>query len=217
MVLVAIVADIRLYREGLEQALERVGRIRVVASAASVADAERCLPDAGADVILLDLATPHALESVRDLASAAGGKVVALGVSDVEEGVLACAEAGVSGYVVRDASLDQLIECLEAVGRGELSCSPLVAGALLRRVGTLAAGRAPVPPEVPLTSRECQVVALIDQGLSNKQIASQLTIEVATVKNHIHNALEKLGAKRRSEAAAMLRRSRGPRRPSALV
>jgi DNA-binding CsgD family transcriptional regulator len=66
-------------------------------------------------------------------------------------------------------------------------------------VGTLAAGRPPVPQQVPLTSREREVVALIDQGFSNKQIASQLTIEVATVKNHIHNALEKPGAKRRSE------------------
>jgi DNA-binding NarL/FixJ family response regulator len=84
-------------------------------------------------------------------------------------------------------------------------------------VGTLAAGRPPVPQQVPLTSREREVVALIDQGFSNKQIASQLTIEVATVKNHIHNALEKPGAKRRSEAAAMFRRSPGPRRPSALV
>lgn len=101
-------------------------------------------------------------------------------------------------------------------GRGSQKVAS-VAGALLRRVGTLAAGRPPVPQQVPLTSREREVVALIDQGFSNKQIASQLTIEVATVKNHIHNALEKPGAKRRSEAAAMFRRSPGPRRPSALV
>jgi DNA-binding NarL/FixJ family response regulator len=216
MVRVAIVADIRLYREGLEQALERDGRIMVVASAASVAEAPHCLADAGADVILLDLATPHALENVRTLASLVGGKVVALGVSEVEEGVIACAEAGVSGYIVRDASLDQLIACLEAVARGELSCSPLVAGALLRRVGALAAGRAPIAAQAPLTSREREVVALIDQGLSNKEIARQLTIEVATVKNHIHNALEKLGAKRRSEAAAMLRHPSASRRSSPL-
>lgn len=204
MVRVAIVADIRLYREGLEQALERDGRIRVVASASSVGEARRSLSGSHAEVILLDLATAGALESVRDLALASGAKVVALGVLEAEDGIIACAEAGVSGYVVRDASLGQLIQCLEAVGRGELACSPLVAGALLRRVGALAADRPHIPAQ-PLTSREREVVALVDQGLSNKEIARQLTIEVATVKNHVHNALEKLGARRRSEAAAMLR------------
>jgi len=89
--------------------------------------------------------------------------------------------------------------------RGEAVCSPRVAGALLRRIAALATdGRSDRVP-AHLTKREREIMGLIDEGLSNKEIAKRLRIEVATVKNHVHNILEKLQVHRRGEAAARVR------------
>jgi DNA-binding NarL/FixJ family response regulator len=107
--------------------------------------------------------------------------------------------------VSREGSLEDLISALDSVSRGELLCPPRIAAGLRRRVAALAAARAPVGPRGHLTRREAEVAGLIDAGLSNKQIAQRLCIEVPTVKNHVHNILEKLQVHRRGEAAAMLR------------
>ena len=96
--------------------------------------------------------------------------------------------------------------------RGEAACSPRVAAALLRRVADRGARARRLDGEfAPLTSRERQIVALIDEGLSNKEIAARLCIELSTVKNHVHNLLEKLGARGRGEAAARVRMARDAR------
>jgi DNA-binding NarL/FixJ family response regulator len=142
--------------------------------------------------------------------------VVALGLLDSEAEVLAAAESGASGFVLRDACLDELIDCLETVARGDLRCSPSIAGALLRRLGTLASERPRSDPVRDITWREREVLGLVEQGLSNKDIAGRLSIEVTTVKNHIHNILEKLGVRRRSDAAATLRQMPAARRAGAL-
>ena len=131
--------------------------------------------------------------------------MVALGVADADDHVLGCAEAGVAGYVPRDASLDDLVAVIESAFRGEAICSPRIAGSLLRRIATLAAGQNGTMPLAHLTGREREIVRLIDRGLSNKEIARDLGIEVATVKNHVHNILEKLQVRRRGEAAARMR------------
>jgi DNA-binding NarL/FixJ family response regulator len=94
---------------------------------------------------------------------------------------------------------------VENVSRGEPCCDPWMTAALFRRLHSLAAGKLPESLEEPLTPREREIVALIDEGLSNKQIAQLLCIEPATVKNHVHNVLEKLHVARRGEAAAMVR------------
>jgi DNA-binding NarL/FixJ family response regulator len=129
---------------------------------------------------------------------------VTLGVDDGDDDVLAWAEAGVSGYVARDASFEDLVETVRAVARGELRCSPRLAATLLRRVTALA-GDAP-HSATRLTQREREISSLLEAGLSNKEIAGRLYIELPTVKNHVHNILRKVGASRRGEAAALLRR-----------
>jgi two-component system nitrate/nitrite response regulator NarL len=115
--------------------------------------------------------------------------------------------------------LRDAVVVVEAVIRDETICTPRVAATLLRHVATLAADRgldaSTGRPESSLTRRELEVVRLIDRGMSNKQIAVALQIEVATVKNHVHNLLEKLAVQRRGEAAACLRRrSQEPSVPS---
>jgi two-component system, NarL family, nitrate/nitrite response regulator NarL len=206
MIRVAIVADTRLYREGLAQVLNRDSRLSVVATAARQEDALAALPQLEADVILVDMAMPDGRSVVRVILERAPlGRVIALGVVEDDDDVLGCVEAGVAGYVPREASIDDLVTVIESVARGEAICSPRVAGSLLRRVAALAAGRGGELPRAHLTTREREIIRLIDQGLSNKEIASDLGIEVATVKNHVHNILEKLQVHRRGEAAARVR------------
>jgi DNA-binding NarL/FixJ family response regulator len=164
-------------------------------------------------VVLLDAASHGALEGACAIrASSPDAAVVALGVANAEGDVIACAEAGVAGYVVREGSVEDLIATVESAARGELRCSPRMAGALVRRLARLAAGQ-PIPDGARLTRRELEIVRMIDDGLSNKEIAVRLSIEVATVKNHVHHLLEKLGVRRRGEAAAKLRMRRRPRDP----
>jgi DNA-binding NarL/FixJ family response regulator len=198
-----IVSDIRLYREGLADTLAQTGKFDV---RGALSDIGECLRQTTTPhVILLDMSVPDALSGVRLLKRDPPVPIVALGLRDSEQEVLNAVEAGVSGFVLRDATLEELICCLETVTRGELTCSPRMAGALLRRVTALATGRPSTGKVKDITPRERDIMALVDQGLSNKEIATRLSIEVTTVKHHIHNVLERLGVRRRADAAAMLR------------
>ncbi len=206
MIRVAIVADTRLYREGLAQVLSRDSRICVAATVARRDEALASLPDLQADVVLVDMAMPESLGALRAIVERVpDGRVIAIGVLEDDDEVLSCAEVGAAGYVPREASLDDLVTVIESVARGEAICSPRVTASLLRRVAALAAGNGGGLPRAQLTSREREIVGLIDRGLSNKEIARDLGIEVATVKNHVHNILEKLQVHRRGEAAARVR------------
>jgi DNA-binding NarL/FixJ family response regulator len=149
---------------------------------------------------------PASANAVRVLAAAAPElKVVALGVPEVQREVMALAEAGASGYVALDASIEDLAAVVESVSRGETLCSPVIAATLFRRVAVLARERQLEPIAEKLTARELDVLRLIEAGLANKEIATALSIELPTVKNHVHNLLTKLKATRRGQAAAMLR------------
>lgn len=217
---VLIISDVRLYREGLAYVLGRENTVEVVGAFETLDQSLQQRTDARQpDVVLLDTANADVLQDIREVTGVyPGAKMVALGVKRVDSDVIACAEAGVSGYVFRDATIEELLETVESSARGELRCSPTMAAVLLRRVANLArsavgtptsiAPGAPGPIRVStVTRREREILELIDRGYSNKQIGAQLFIEVATVKNHIHNILEKLGVRTRAEAAAMMRRA----------
>ncbi len=208
MISVLIASDIRLYREGLAEVLRRDGRVEVLGTAADLEETVRFQVRRAPDVILVDTGLPGATLMVRRLGeSYPGSKTVALGVSERRADVLVYAEAGIAGYVCRESSVEDLVTAVERAVAGKLVCSPKIAAALLQRVATLANGDAPAAADVHLTPRERDVLRLIDRGLSNKEIASGLHIEVTTVKNHVHNILEKLGAPRRAAAAAIARRA----------
>ena len=203
---VFIVAEVRLYRDGLAQVLEHEEGM-------SVAGAMACAPDVvgrvraeAPDVVLLDMEAPDALGLVRSLTGdAAGTRVIALAVPDRDHYLLSCVEAGAAGYVTRDQSVEDVAATIRSVARGEANVSPRMVARLLQHVSALAAGVAPAEPTSRLTAREREIVQLIDHGMSNKQIARELGIELATVKNHVHNVLEKLHVNRRSEAVARMR------------
>ena len=201
---VLIVSDTRLYRDGLVELLQRAETFEIVETAADEQEAVTMLGAVHPDVVLLDLGMPEAVAVAHAMRTAAPeAKIVAIAVPEVEDCVVACAEAGVIGYVPRDGSLADVHAAVEAAVRGEPCCPPRLIGILLRFVTELGQGR-PEPLDV-LTRRELQVVELLDEGLSNKEIAECLSIEVATVKNHVHNILEKLHLARRSEVRSQIR------------
>jgi two-component system, NarL family, nitrate/nitrite response regulator NarL len=202
---VAIVADVRLYREGLAELIGHGDDIEVVAQVRS-RDASTIAFDPGSerlpDVVLWDVAGQGGIEGLDAFVAAARDvRVLVLAVDELEAEVVQLAEAGMAGYVTRDADVPELVAAIRNVAAGEFPCSPRVAGTLLRRVGTLAR-RERVSASAALTPRELEVVRLAGRGLTNKEIAAELTVELSTVKNHLHNALEKLGVHRRTEAVA---------------
>ncbi len=206
MVRVFIVDAILLYREGLARLLQKEANIFVAGTAASLAEARDAIGASQPEVLLIRFLRPDQITAVRPITEAvAPVKVIALGVPETEEDVITCAEAGMAGYVPRDGTLDDLVTIIHAVARGEMPCSPHIAASLFRKVAALVADRHNQMTSVRLTPREREIVHLIDEGLSNKEIAQRLCIDVHTIKNHVHNVLEKLGVQRRGEAAARVR------------
>ncbi len=206
MIRVLIVCEVRLYREGLALLLSVDDSMRSVAEVEDVASAIRAIARLRPDVILLDGAMPESVEHVRTIVKAEpDALLVVLGASEREPEVIGYAEAGISGYVTRDANSAVLSETIRAVARGETLCSPVVAATLLRRVAVLATSRGEASQSSRLTIREREIVDLIGQGFSNKEIAQHLYIEAATVKNHVHRILGKLEVRRRGEIAGALR------------
>jgi len=203
---VLIVDDSALYREGLAAILAKNWGASAVRSAADLASMSIAINRQVPDVILLNLASAdsHALLLAAREASPAS-RVVVIGVREHDEAeIVACAELGVAGYHLRSEPLEQLIKLMVAVAAGETLCSPRVTAIIMARLSTLAATQAPATRVLDLTPREVQILGLVDLGLSNKEIADRLCIEVHTVKNHMHNVLAKCGVRRRADAAAIL-------------
>jgi two-component system, NarL family, nitrate/nitrite response regulator NarL len=215
---VVVISGICLYREGLAEMLGRTGVVSVAGSAADVAEglalSGRLEPP---DVILLDTFPADAAARIGQVLDGLPAvPVLALTVPNSESEILAVAEAGIAGFVTLDASVDELVAAIESVARGEALCSPSVAAALIRRLASLARSGQGTSPIGPLTTREREILELIDEGFSNKQIAQRLRIELPTVKNHVHHILVKLGVSRRAEAAALARSATIRGRPEAL-
>jgi two-component system nitrate/nitrite response regulator NarL len=201
---VFIASKVRLYRESLARLLGQQPRISVVGAGDLGEEIFSALIKTVPDVLMLDVSGGAGLSPGARLASQLPGiRILGLAVEDVEAQVIACAEAGLCGYVPCDASVEDLITALGRVAHGETACSAAMAGGLFRHVGQVALGR-PAQANL-LTCRQRQIVQLINEGLSNKEIARRLSLGVSTVKNHVHNILDRLQVSRRAEAAARLR------------
>ena len=204
-----VLSPIRIYREGLAHVLSTHGGVST--SWAPRTPSRRLRPPyAGVRwmYVLYDLRSPSGLLGLRRLADAPELRVVALGVEESVEWVIACAEAGIAGYVTDSTSLDELVTRIEDAAHGDFHCPPHIAASLLRRLAAIGPFLGAPGVRSRLTSRELEVAALLQEGLSNKQIATRLTIQLATAKNHVHSILEKLETPTRTDAAAVLRTSR---------
>ncbi|MBK6489438.1 MAG: response regulator transcription factor [Gemmatimonadetes bacterium] len=204
---VLVVSATRLVRDGLAELLARDRAAQLVRVAGSGDDAIATVRSGPATIVLLDAATPDAAGIARRLTPEPAVRgVIAFAVADDVPSRVALAECGVCGYVSHDGSLAELLATTDAALHGELHCDPSLAAALARRLASMRSER--LDRVSALSHRERDVVRLVDEGMSNKEIAHRLHIELATVKNHMHHILHKLGVQRRGEAAAALRRWR---------
>jgi two-component system nitrate/nitrite response regulator NarL len=200
-----ILAEVRLYREGLELILGREDTFRVVGGAPSLGPAMPLIRRSRPDIVLLDLAS-EGLTVARTLRlELPETKLVALAIREVDDEVIAWAEAGMAGYVSRQASLTDLSATIRRAAVGELVCPPQITANLVRHLSDMATRRPAADGLAQLTTREMDVVRLVGCGLSNKEIARELSIALPTVKNHVHSILEKLQVHRRGDAASMMR------------
>jgi DNA-binding NarL/FixJ family response regulator len=198
-----VVDDVPLFRAGLASALRDAG-FEVVAEAGGAEAAVTAAEEHQPDLVLLDILMPgiSGLEVVEKIGAVApAASVVLLTASESEEDLLVGVKAGARGYVTKDAPFEDLVGALKAVENGGAAVSPNMAGKLLDvtrqllRHQELLQSRKPV-----LTGREIEVLSLVAQGQTSRQIGTLLFISENTVKNHIRNILDKLGLHSRSEA-----------------
>lgn len=199
-----VVDDCLLHRENLAAALVAAG-LPVVGFAWDLATLVMAIRDSQIDIVLFNIATADSAALVGVASTTDPGvRVVVLGVpDDDEQAVVACAEAGVAGYHTRRESFEDLLALITRVAAGESVCPPKVSAILLRRLSSLANQQSSASKSVALTAREDQILGMLKMGMSNREIATDLSIAVHTVKNHVHSLLTKLGVGSRAQAVAL--------------
>lgn len=198
---VLLADDHPLMREALCAAIEDESDLRVVGEAANGAEAIQLWSKLKPDVVVMDLFMPgvdglQAINQIREQDPQA--RILVLTSSIDESMVVAAVQAGVLGYALKDSQRTELLEAIRQVGAGKSFLPPEVALKLangVRRQGKAAAA----PPVEPLTDREQEVLKLIGQGKSNREIAHQLNLTEGTVRTHVHNILGKLGLENRNQ------------------
>jgi two-component system, NarL family, nitrate/nitrite response regulator NarL len=202
-----VASDVRLYCEGLERVFREAAGIQLLATVAGAAGTLEHIRSLTPDVVLLDMAMEDAFAVARQVPRISKTtRVVAIGMPEVEADVITCATLGIAGYVPRAGTIADAFEAVHAAARGEVRCSPKIAGFLFRHIATLSGQKTTIDPVAGLTAREAQILRLLQEGLSNKMISRQLGIELPTVKNHVHSLLGKLGVHRRAEAVSLMLR-----------
>jgi DNA-binding NarL/FixJ family response regulator len=207
---VLVTDDQALFREALVTLLGARPEVAVVGEAGNGAEALVRSAELSPDVVLMDLHMPvlDGIAAIRRLRiEQPGVRVLALTTFDDDEDVFAALRAGAVGYLLKDVSSDRLVEALLAAVRGESVLQPSVAAKVIARFATLTDAPAPRPQPlvVPLSDRELDVVRLLAEGSSNREIAAALFLAEGTVKNHVTNVLAKLGARDRTQAALRAR------------
>jgi DNA-binding NarL/FixJ family response regulator len=204
---VVFVSPVRLLGEGLVRALRDESAISVVGMVQQFGKMRELLRDSVAAIGVVDVSGEINLDEVRLFAAERPEvKLLALGLAERQADVIRCARAGFRGYIARDTPFDDFVPLLSEAARGGARCTAEIATALMQAL--FRADPAIVPPGLAgpqITSREGEVLRLLGRGFSNKEIARELTLSGATVKNHVHNILAKFGASRRGDLARRVR------------
>ncbi|MGW0884923.1 response regulator [Streptomyces sp. NPDC002671] len=207
---VVIADDQDLVRAGLRLVIDRAPGLTVVGEAATGHDAVRVAHETRPDVVLMDIRMPglDGLAATRRMAaddSLAGVRVLILTTFEVDDYVFEALRSGASGFLGKGARPEVLIDAIRTVARGEALLSPSATRGLIGRFLTLHDTEPvrPSPLVATLTERERQVVALVADGMSNAEIASQLTLSPLTVKTHANHAMAKLGARDRAQLVVL--------------
>lgn len=209
MISIALIEDNRLVREGISALLNQHSDLKVVASASSHDTAE--LRDARPHVILLDIGLRH-----RNSLRVAGqikkefpeSKIIIMDVLPVDEDIVEFVNAGVSGFMMKDATVNDLVSTIRSVAQGAHVLPPQMTGTLFSQIAkdAVVRGRTDMLEAVRMTPREREVIDLIAKGLGNKEIAARLNIATDTVKSHVRNIMEKLMLHTRLQIAAFAHR-----------
>ena len=208
---VLLVDDQELFREGLETLLSVHADIQVVGQARNGREAVDVATRARPDVVLMDVRMPllDGIRATRLLAEVLPRcRVIVLTTFDDDEYVFDALRAGAAGYLLKDVPSARLVEAIRATARGESILEPSVAAKVIAeftRVSSLVPAAQMQRLAEPLSERELEILALIAQGDSNKEIAGQLFIAEGTVKNHVTHILGKLGVRDRTQAALKAR------------
>jgi DNA-binding NarL/FixJ family response regulator len=209
---VAVIEDNRLVREGITALLNQLPDLRVVAGGDS--DAAAALTTIAPQVVLLDLGLRNGdslriAEKVRKEFPAS--KIIVMDLLPVHEDIVEFVNAGVSGFIMKDATLDDLVRTIRSVAEGVNVLPPQMTGSLFSQIArdAVTRGRPEALDAVRMTPRERQVINLIAEGLGNKEIASRLHIATHTVKSHVRNVMEKLMLHTRLQIAAYAHREEG--------
>jgi DNA-binding NarL/FixJ family response regulator len=207
---VLVVDDQALFREALATLLGARPEVEVVGEAGNGHQALERAAALQPDVVLMDLHMPvlDGIAATRRLTvEQPGVRVLALTTFDDDEDVFAALRAGALGYLLKDVSSDRLVEAVLSAARGESVLQPSVAAKVVARFAQLedAPRSRPQPLVVPLSDRELDVLRLLADGRSNREIAAALFLAEGTVKNHVTNVLGKLGARDRTQAALRAR------------
>lgn len=211
MIRVLIVHPTRLVCSLFSSVLDERPNMEVVAQATTEKEARARVQDSNCNLVLVSatLDDNGALALTKKISQDYPDiKVLVVGLPESKYVILQYVMAGASGYVLQDVTVDRLLENIRAAQQDKALVSPTMAAALMDHVAELAniSARPYLQPDAysELTARELEVLQLIDEGLTNQQIAEELVIEVGTVKNHVHNILKKLDAASREDAAAHL-------------
>ncbi len=203
MIKVMLVDDQNLVRKGVRSLLELSEEIEVIAEAPDGAEAVRMMGDVNPDVVLLDMRMPgmNGVEVLRQLKEAGAlPPTIILTTFDDDELVLAGIRNGAKGYLLKDVSLNELVEAIKTVAAGGSIVKPAVTERLLKGLENLETDFSALDRPDPLTERETEILRLMAGGYSNKEIANSLGVAEGTVKNHVSNILSKLGVRDRTRA-----------------
>lgn len=205
---IAIADDHPLFREGVARSLGEIGGFELVGEGASAEDAERLVRASTPDILLLDISMPggglNALASI--LSATPEQKVVMLTVSETNADVAQALKAGARGYVLKGVGSKALAEILRDVANGQSYVSPSLSARLLSDL-LQPTGSKP-DPLAQLTGREAEILKLVAEGLSNKEVAARLSLQEKTVKHHMTRVLAKLNVRNRTEAALLMHEAR---------
>jgi two-component system, NarL family, nitrate/nitrite response regulator NarL len=205
-VLVFVICRVHLYHDALIRLLNRQAGMSAVGSTEMDDGLISSLEAITPDTVLLDLGSPEALPFAARLVRARPStRILGFGIDEAPPQVIACAEAGLRGYVPSHASIADLASAARRIALGDTVCSTAMADKLFHHLRSVALRGPALSTKSSLTGRQQQILALINEGLSNKQIAQRLSLGPSTVKNHVHGLLSRLHVARRTEAIASIR------------
>jgi len=206
---VYLLIENRLLREALVRIFRKCPDLSIAGQSGKTEATRQCIHETQCDVLVADMFDPGWLPQCFEGESQVrlGCKAVLIGMSDDPEQFLGAVRRGISGYLLRDASASDIVAAVRAVFRGEAHCPPQLCLKLFQYVSQMARKTPPrnSTASLNLTLRQQKLVALVGEGLTNKEIASDLNLSEFTVKNHIHLILKRLKAGNRREAVEAAR------------